>query len=175
MAEEKGTKKPTRIPSVLIIGSNGFLGRTIPPAIAARHPSCKISLLDIRSEGTPGYPYYQADITNLASLVEVFNKVKPAVVVHCASPPIPVGPGDPVLFTRVNVGGTENIIKACQQTGVKALVYTSSASVIYGQGNLKNANETYPYATKHVDVYNTSKVCYSFSGIICIDKLGASR
>jgi sterol-4alpha-carboxylate 3-dehydrogenase (decarboxylating) len=160
MADEKVDQPPTSIPSILIIGANGFLGRTIPPLIASRHPGCKISLLDIAPESNlHSYPYYRGDITDLSSLIDIFNTIKPAAVIHSASPPIPtVGKGDEKLFFSVNVEGTRNIIKACQETGVKALVYTSSASVIYNGGNLVNANETTPYATQHVDPYNASKV-----------------
>lgn len=160
MADEKAVKAPTPLPSVLIIGANGFLARRIPPLIVSRHPDCKISLLDISPDTTSlDYPYYRGDITDPASVLEILQKVKPAAVIHSASPPIPtVGKGDEKLFFRVNVEGTRNIIKACQETGVKALVYTSSASVIYDGGDLKNANETTPYATRHVDPYNASKV-----------------
>lgn len=165
MAEQKPAKPPTAIPSVLLVGANGFLGRTIPPLIAARHPKCRITMLDIAPATTTtlDFPYVSGDITDLASLTEIFQKVKPAVVIHSASPPIPtVGKGDEKLFFRVNVEGTRNVIKACNESGVKALIYTSSASVIYDGGNLVNANETTPFATRHVDPYNASKVAPSF-------------
>jgi sterol-4alpha-carboxylate 3-dehydrogenase (decarboxylating) len=159
MASEKSTQPRTAIPSVLIIGGNGFLGRTMPSLIAARHPNCKITLLDMAPNTTLNYPYFKGDITDLSSLIDIFKIVKPAVVIHSASPPIPTaGQGNRNLFFRVNVEGTRNVINACNETGVKALVYTSSASVIYDGGNLVNANETTPFASRHVDPYNASKV-----------------
>jgi len=161
MAEQKPSKPLASIPSVLLIGANGFLGKTFPPLISARHPQCNITLLDIAPATTTtlNHPYVSGDITDLASLTEIFQKVKPAVVIHSASPPIPTfGKGDEKLFYRVNVEGTRNVIKACNESGVKALVYTSSASVIYDGGNLVNADESTPFATRHVDPYNASKV-----------------
>ena len=168
MTEQEPAKPLASIPSVLVIGANGFLGRTMSPLIAARHPKCKITLLDIAPTPTTttittttnlDHPYISGDITDLASLTEIFQKVKPAAVIHSASPPIPtVGKGDEKLFFRVNVEGTRNVIKACNESGVKALIYTSSASVIYDGGNLVNANEDTPFATRHVDPYNASKV-----------------
>jgi sterol-4alpha-carboxylate 3-dehydrogenase (decarboxylating) len=159
MAHDNSSGPKTAIPSVLIVGANGFLGRTMPPLIATRHPNCKINLLDIAPETSLGYPYFRGDITDLPSLIEIFQKVKPAVVIHSASPPIPtIGQGDPALFFRVNVEGTRNIINACNETGVRALIYTSSASVIYDGGSLVNADEKTPFATRHVDPYNASKV-----------------
>jgi sterol-4alpha-carboxylate 3-dehydrogenase (decarboxylating) len=159
MAERTSEKPPTAIPSVLFVGANGFLGRNMVPLFAQRHPECKIHLLDIAPTTSLKYPYHSGDITDPAALLDIFQKIKPAVVIHSASPPIPtVGKGDENLFFRVNVEGTRNIIRACNEAGVRALVYTSSASVIYNGGNLVNANEQTPYASRHVDPYNASKV-----------------
>lgn len=159
MADEHSVPPPIGISSVLFVGANGFLGRTMVPLFAARHPECQVHLLDIGPRTDLEYCYHSGDITDLASLVDIFQKVKPAVVIHSASPPIPtVGKGDEKLFFRVNVEGTRNIISACKEAGVRALVYTSSASVIYDGGNLVNANEEAPYASRHVDPYNASKV-----------------
>ena len=164
MTDESSAAVPTPIPSALIIGANGFLGRRMPSIIANRHPKCKISLLDISPETILEYPYFRGDITDYSSLVKIFEETKPAVVIHSASPPIPtVGKGDEKLFFRVNVEGTRNIINACKETGVKALVYTSSASVIYNGTDLVNADEKTPYANEHVDSYNASKVDFSVS------------
>jgi len=153
--------QPTPIPSVLIVGANGFLGRTIPRLLTARHPACTLTLLDIAPTTPLQYPYVRADITDESALIDAVNTIKPAVVIHSASPPIPtVGKGDEKLFFRVNVEGTRNVIKACNEAGVKALIYTSSASVIYDGGNLVNANEKAHYATRHIDPYNASKVTF---------------
>jgi len=158
---------PTALPSVLIIGGNGFLGKTMPDLIAARHPNCRLHVVDTApsAPGSGKFMYHQGDITNLTSLVDIFQRAKPSAVIHTASPPIPVvGKGDEKLFFRVNVEGTRNVIHACREAGVKALVYTSSASVVYNGGDLVNANEDVPYATRHVDPYNASKVYPLLSG-----------
>jgi sterol-4alpha-carboxylate 3-dehydrogenase (decarboxylating) len=158
---EKIEKAPTGLPSVLIVGGNGFLGKTMPTLIAARHPNCDIHVVDIAPSASASahFTYHQGDVTNLTSLIDIFQQAKPSAVIHSASPPIPVrGTGDEKLFYRVNVEGTRNVIRACEEAGVKALVYTSSASVVYNGRDLVNANEDTPYATRHVDPYNESKV-----------------
>ncbi|KAH8159197.1 hypothetical protein CIB48_g9046 [Xylaria polymorpha] len=49
------------------------------------------------------------------------------------------------VFYKVNVEGTRAVIAACQRSNVKALVYTSSASVISdNKSDLINATEEYP-------------------------------
>src|SRR5699024_10744809 len=46
------------------------------------------------------------------------------------------------LYKKVNVGGTAAVVAACQAAKVKALVYTSSASVISdNESDLRNADE----------------------------------
>ena len=46
---------------------------------------------------------------------------------------------------KVNVEGTKTMVRASQETGVKAFVYTSSASIIHDtRSNLICADETYP-------------------------------
>lgn len=52
------------------------------------------------------------------------------------------------MYQKVNVDGTRCVIEACQQTNVKALVYTSSASVISDNvSDLINADERWPVIT----------------------------
>ena len=62
-------------------------------------------------------------------LDEVFEGVD--CVIHIASS-IDIRPIPSPLLERVNVHGTKNVVAACQRTGVRALVYTSSIEVISG-------------------------------------------
>jgi sterol-4alpha-carboxylate 3-dehydrogenase (decarboxylating) len=64
------------------------------------------------------------------------------------------------LYKKVNVEGTKCVVKACQQTGVKALVYTSSASVISDNASdLIHADERWPVIPPHLqtEYYSTTK------------------
>jgi 2-alkyl-3-oxoalkanoate reductase len=60
-------------------------------------------------------------------------------------------------FFRVNVEGTRNIVAACREAKVPRLVYTSSPSVVYNGGDLRNVNESAPLCTKAPCAYPTSK------------------
>ena len=60
-------------------------------------------------------------------------------------------------FFRVNVGGTTNVLAACQAEGVPRLVYTSSPSVVYSGGDLRGVNESAPLCTAAPCAYPTSK------------------
>lgn len=67
---------------------------------------------------------------------------------------------DPVLTHKINVEGTENIIKACQEQGVGQLVYTSSYNVVMTGQHINNGTEKQPYVeeSKVVDYYTLTKV-----------------
>ncbi len=57
----------------------------------------------------------------------------------------------------VNVGGTENILKAAAVANVKALVHTSTGNVVMDRV-LVGKDETLPYATRTHDLYSVSKI-----------------
>lgn len=65
---------------------------------------------------------------------------------------------DPALYWRVNVDGTRAIIAAAQAVGVRKLVFTSSAGVVFNGGDLINVDERTPPPENAMDAYNESKV-----------------
>jgi sterol-4alpha-carboxylate 3-dehydrogenase (decarboxylating) len=154
-------KKP--LGNVLVIGGCGFLGHHIVDLI---HESYKASLsvLDLhttrnRRPDSDGVTYYNGDITTLSSILSVFEKVKPDVVIHTASPTL--AGGSKAMYKKVNVDGTSCVIEACQKSGVKALVFTSSASVISDNASdLINADERWPIIppAAQTEYYSETKV-----------------
>lgn len=153
--------------NVLVVGGCGFLGHHIVDRLHS-HYNCKISVVDLsttrnRRPDSDGITYFDGDITKLDGLVSIFEKVKPDVVIHTASP---VAIGDKAyydLFKRVNVDGTRCVIEACQKTNVKALVFTSSASVVSDNisTELINADERWPVISgpAQSSYYTQTKVC----------------
>lgn len=117
--------------SAVVTGGNGALGREIIKCLIA-DGHYAVHSLDIllpeekdRVEGV--CTYIQADITSYDDLCVALNGVD--VVFHCASlTPVTIRHSKEA-YHQVNVVGTENVIKACTERGVKRLLYTSSASV----------------------------------------------
>ncbi|KAM0129683.1 hypothetical protein ACHAPC_006672 [Botrytis cinerea] len=139
-------QKKAPLGRVLVIGGCGFLGHHIVSLLHDRY-NCTISVLDLRTSrnrhSSGEVTYHDGDITSLESLLSIFNSIKPDVVIHTASPVAITGTND--LFYKVNVGGTKCVVEACQKTGVKALVFTSSASIISDNTtDLVNADERWP-------------------------------
>ena len=60
-------------------------------------------------------------------------------------------------FFHVNVEGTRRVLAACRKAGVPRLVYTSSPSVVYTGGDLRNVDESAPLCTRAPCAYPTSK------------------
>jgi sterol-4alpha-carboxylate 3-dehydrogenase (decarboxylating) len=165
MAPITTQKKP--LGSVLIIGGCGFLGHHIVNLLLSSY-ECTISVLDLTTNrnrsSSPSVSYFDGDITSLSSILPVFEKIKPAVVIHTASPTGLAGlQGGNALYYKVNVEGTNVVIEACQKTGVKALVYTSSASVISDNASdIVNADERWPIIPpkSQTEYYSTTKVAF---------------
>ncbi|XP_048760577.2 short-chain dehydrogenase/reductase family 42E member 1-like [Ostrea edulis] len=63
------------------------------------------------------------------------------------------------LIEEVNINGTENVIRACLQHGIRRLVYTSSNNVVFGGQEIRNGNESLPYPPlgKFLDHYSKTK------------------
>ncbi|KAJ4295703.1 erg26, C-3 sterol dehydrogenase [Collariella sp. IMI 366227] len=142
-------KKPA-LGWVTVIGGCGFLGHHVVNLLL-RDYSCTVSVVDLRGTRnrrpeSDGVTYYDADITDADKLETIFARTKPDVVIHTASPAAQSNDrASHALFKRVNIDGTAAVIKACQKTGVKALVYTSSASVMSdNRSDLINADERWP-------------------------------
>lgn len=53
--------------------------------------------------------------------------------------------------------GTQAVINAAVAAGVRKLVYTSSAGVVFDGGDVVNLDERAPYPTEPFDAYNDSK------------------
>ena len=110
-----------------------------------------VSVVDLRCTRnrrpeSDGVEYVEADITDADNLAKVLGRLRPDVVIHTASPPAQgAGAVSNAVFKKVNVDGTRAVVAACQQADVKALVYTSSASVMNdNQSDLINASEEWP-------------------------------
>jgi UDP-glucose 4-epimerase len=135
--------------SVLITGAGGYIGRQVVSALAAeRRLLDTIVASDLRAvppaERLPGVEYVAADIC-APELAEVLKKYRVEVVVHLAAVVTPGKRADRQLEYRVDVLGTENVLTACIETGVRKIIYTSSGAAYgYHADNAAWLDETDP-------------------------------
>lgn len=142
-----GSKTPCR--SVFITGAGGYIGRQLTSALAAdRREVTTIVAADLRpvppDQQLPGVHYLAADICD-PGLADAMKKFAVDLVVHLAAVVTPGRQSDRALEYKVDVEGTENILKACVACGVKKIIYTSSGAAYgYHPDNPEWLDETDP-------------------------------
>jgi nucleoside-diphosphate-sugar epimerase len=138
----------------LVIGGGGFLGGQIVRHLQARGAQ-------VRVLGRNRYTELEAlnveclvgDISNPADAQEACRGMD--TVFHTAS--LSYMWGKQELIYRVNVEGSANVIKSCRDEGVSRLIYTSSPSVVIGEKNIVNGDESLPYPERYNADYPRSK------------------
>lgn len=131
---------------VLVVGGCGFLGHHVVSQLLGS--STRIAVIDLHTTHNrfDSVSYHIADITNRESVLATLKQIKPHAIIHTASPVGTSFSGSTDLYYKVNVQGTRNLLECAGLIGgIKAFVYTSSASVIHdGISDLVMADETYP-------------------------------
>jgi nucleoside-diphosphate-sugar epimerase len=65
--------------------------------------------------------------------------------------------GDPADFERLNVRGTQNVIDACRDAGVRRLVHVGTEAALMAGQPLVNVNEDAPLRPDSAALYSSSK------------------
>ena len=142
-------------PKCLVVGGAGFLGSHLAEDLISR--GYKVNIFDTKPTFLKdSVTSYEGDICDMSMLTNALRDC--AIAFNCVSAPPLLGYGNWALFNRVNVEGTETLVRACKQTGVKKLVHVSTAYVVYNGVDMVDANEQLPYTTKPLDNYIASKV-----------------
>ncbi|CDO93375.1 unnamed protein product [Kluyveromyces dobzhanskii CBS 2104] len=152
------------IQSVLLIGGAGFLGLHLIQQFSELKPQPKIHVFDVRplpdriSKQFSFIPseitFHQGDLTSPADVRKAIETSGAEIVVHSASP---MHGNSQEIYEKVNVKGTKNLLTVSKQCRVKAVVYTSSAGVIFNGQDVHNADETWPIPEVPMDGYNETK------------------
>src|SRR5687767_4574886 len=156
----KGSRSPERLRSaergaietmrVLVTGGAGFIGSHIVDGLIAHgHDTYvvddlsggKLSNLEqARKEG--GVTFHSYDIASEA-VGDLFDQVRPEVVVHMAAQPsVPASVADPIFDAQVNIIGLLRILDACVASNAKKIVFAASGGTIYGPQDVLPVKET---------------------------------
>lgn len=137
----------------LVTGGCGFLGRAVVDALADRGD--RVTVLDHRIDPwRSDVQFVRGDICDPRVVEDAVRGHD--VVFHSAS----------LVHTKhnrletvraVNIDGTRNVLRACQVAGVPKLVYVSSASVVYDGSDIRNGDESLPYAPRFPAPYAETK------------------
>ena len=147
----------------LVTGGSGCLGRALVHNLL-QDGGYAVYSLDLVIPSEDGrHPevtaYLQLDILDRDELEIALNDISPQVVFHVAGLIPRLGVAMLQVYA-VNVTGTQNVVEACKQAGVKRLLYTSSASVVFSRDSkqvVNLADEDTPIPEHPLDVYTDSK------------------
>lgn len=140
--------------TALVTGGGGFLGLYLVEQLRDRGEQVRVLC---RGE----YPrlrelnvdIHRGDLRDPRAVADACRGID--TVFHTAAIPGIWGPRD--LFMDINLRGTRHVIDACQQAGVRKLIYTSSPSVVFDGASHRNADESLPYASTFLCHYPESK------------------
>ena len=164
----------------LITGGAGFIGSAVARRLLDEGHSVAViddlndfyapalkrsNLADIGLLDTPAF--HHADICDTERVHQIIAHEKPDTIVHMAARAgVHSSLADPVLYERVNVLGTVNVLEGCRKAGVGKLVFASSSS-IYGIANRVPFSEDdhvnlpiSPYAATKIA---GEKLCFTWS------------
>ncbi|XP_042416774.1 3beta-hydroxysteroid-dehydrogenase/decarboxylase-like isoform X2 [Zingiber officinale] len=145
----------------VVFGHSTFLGRSLVSSLlsSGRWTARVADTLPPPSPG-PIHPdlasYCHVDVTDPSSLR---SAVAGAVAVFLVDP-LPSFPSRPPVgdFPRLHelsVIAAKSLISACRQSGVRRLVYTGSADVVFdGENDVCDADESLPYPDAYEDAIN---------------------
>jgi UDP-glucuronate 4-epimerase len=133
---------------ILITGGAGFIGSHL--SARSLNDGHEIAILDdfndfydpqlkennlefIRAAGSVAL--YRGDIRDQVLVNRAFEEFAPEVVVHLAARAgVRPSLAEPLLYEKVNVGGTVSVLEAARRCGTRRFVFASSSSV-YGIAN----------------------------------------
>lgn len=141
----------------LVVGGAGFLGRHIARQLLEGRRYSSVRVFDIRPCGLPGADERIGDLRKYDDVVAAVQGAD--VVIHVATAtPTSENSLNRKLMDDVNVTGLQHVIDACKASGVRKLVYTSSASVVFEGQDLVDVDESLPYASRPMDYYTETKI-----------------
>jgi nucleoside-diphosphate-sugar epimerase len=137
-----------------ITGANGFLGRAVTQAAAARGIDLVVHFGPPPNKASPVSPATRIiDICDVECLAHLFGAVD--AIVDLAGPSDVAGSfGQPAETTRIHVAGTAAVLEAARRSQVRRLVYISSAEV-YGRAGGIPVRESAPLSP--VSPYGAAK------------------
>lgn len=129
---------------VLVTGANGMLGSEVMKLLGRDGSVTAV-----------GTGMRDMDVTNLASVKDVMQRVRPTHVIHCAAYTyVDTAEKEPLKAYAINAEGTKNLAFFCREQDVE-LIYVSTDYVFNGE-------KTTPWLetdrTAPLNVYGTSKL-----------------
>jgi UDP-glucose 4-epimerase len=151
---------------VLLTGGAGYIGSHT--AVALNERGHEVALLDnfanaerdvparLRRLTGHDFPLIEADIRDIPAVTAAFAAFPADAVIHFAAlKAVGESEADPLLYYDMNIAGTIRLMQAMQASGVRRIVFSSSATV-YGQPDSSPILEDAP--TRVQNIYGRTKL-----------------
>jgi dTDP-glucose 4,6-dehydratase len=153
--------------NVLLTGGSGFIGSNLVRLLLAERPDWRIVNLDKLTyagnaenladlEGNPRYRFVRGDICNGELIADVFKTERIDGVMHLAAEShVDRSILSPAVFIETNVRGTQVLLEAARELGVKRFLHVSTDEVYGSLGPTGLFTEETPLAPS--SPYSASK------------------
>lgn len=159
---------------VLVTGSSGFIGShvvlalleagydvvsvaSMKSSVSDKDSQMPESLRRVQQMTGKSVHFMKVDLLDMGALREVFKKYEIGCVVHLAALKAAAESFKvPLIYYRINVGGTINLLKAMKEANVKRIVYCSSFTV-YGDPEYLPVDERHKAGSGCTNPYGRSK------------------
>lgn len=143
---------------ILITGGAGFIGSHIIEVL--KKEDCDITVLDnlhtgLRANVPENVRLIEMDIRDKC-VIDIFERYQFDVVLHLAGQTmVNVSVDDPFYDADVNIMGTVNILESCRKTGVKRIVFSSTAATY---GDIEEVPIREEFSVNPLSFYGLSKL-----------------
>jgi dTDP-4-dehydrorhamnose reductase len=133
---------------VAVTGANGLLGGEAVAQLVGRHEVLAVGRGSSRV-GLGGFAWADADLGDGRSTQEALEAFRPDAVLHAgAATDVDGCERDPEMAWRVNVGGTEQVARACRSVGARLVAVSTDyvfdgAAGPYGEDDVPNPKGAY--------------------------------
>ncbi|WP_276873989.1 NAD-dependent epimerase/dehydratase family protein [Dialister micraerophilus] len=149
--------------NILITGGAGFIGSHLADALIKLNHN--VTIIDNLSSGTKfNVPseaeFIEADIRT-SSIANIFKNHKFDLVFHeAAQTLVPESIKNPYKDADENIMGLINVLESCRQTGVKKIIFSSSAAVYGNNSNLPLSENESLFPTSFYGLTKTTSEKY---------------
>ena len=136
----------------IVTGAAGHLGTALLCRLREMHAEVYALILPgEQREKREGVHYVEGDVRDLDSLRPLFAcpQKRELCVIHAAGL-IDISEEDSPVMSQVNIGGTENVLRLCQEYKVRRLVYVSSVHAIPEKAHGQIMRETEEFSASMV-------------------------
>jgi len=147
---------------ILVTGGAGFIGSHVVDAyVAAGH---EVAVFDNLATGreenvNPAASMHRGDVVDRDEVHSAIASFKPDVVNHhAAQSEVPKSVADPGHDALVNVVGGLNVLRACVDSSVRKVIFSSTGGALYGEPDVVPCDEDHPI--RPLSPYGTSKFAF---------------